>query len=391
MSHEGEQAILVRDSLGLVPEPVMLHGDSLQLLQLIDGRNSVQDIQLIIMRNSGNVFVAMEAIQNYINELDAIFLLDSPRYQEHKQKLIHEYSSADIREAHLAGKAYSEDGEELRSYLESVVAEGADQMETIALQNIRALIAPHIDLELGRRLYGMAYHAIRQVSPRRVVLLGTGHSLRGAFFSITSKNFVTPLGTVTTDKAAIERLRDTGGELLCPHDLDHRHEHSLEFQLIFLQYLFGEEFTLVPLLCGSFQLLLNTVSRPADIPEIARFLQSVRELIQEDSTTLLVAGVDLSHIGLKFGHGQPASDLIEQAKVHDQRLLAALSRGDVQEFWEESLRVEDRYHVCGLSALACLLELTGPAQGHILGYDFWQEEPTQSAVSFAAAVITNEE
>ena len=101
-----------------------------------------------------------------------------------------------------------------------------------------------------------------------------------------------------------------------------------------------------------------------------------------------MAGVDLSHIGYKFGHGQPASVLIEQAKAHDQRLLEALSKGDVQGFWEESRRVEDRYHVCGLSALACLLELTEPAEGHILGYDFWQEEPTQSAVSFAAAVIS---
>ena len=387
-SHKGEQAVLVRDSLGLVPEPVMLHGDSLQMLQLIDGRNSIQDIQLIIMRNSGNVFVAKEAIRNYLHELDDIFLLESSRYQEHKRKLIDEYASSKIREAHLAGKVYPEDGEELSSYLETMVTEGGELADTAELQDIRALIAPHIDLELGRRLYGMAYHSVRKISPRRVVLLGTGHTLRGAFFSITSKDFVTPLGTVTTDKAAVASLRDSCGELLCPHDLDHRHEHSLEFQLIFLQYLFGEEFTLVPLLCGSFHWLLNSVSRPADIPEMAQFLQSVRELIQEDSSTLLVAGVDLSHIGLKFGHGQPASDLIEQAKVHDQRLLAAMCRGEVQEFWEESRRVEDRYHVCGLSALACLLELAEPAQGRVLGYDFWQEEETQSAVSFAAAVLT---
>ena len=123
-SYEGEQAVLVRDSLGLVPEPVMIHGDSLQMLQLIDGSNSVQDIQLIVMRNSGNVFVGMDVIQNFILELDAIFLLDSPRYQEHKQKLIDEYGRADKREAHLAGKVYPQDAEELRAYLEAVLAEG---------------------------------------------------------------------------------------------------------------------------------------------------------------------------------------------------------------------------------------------------------------------------
>ncbi len=387
-SYEGEQAVLVRDSLGLVPEPVMIHGASLQMLQLIDGSNSVQDMQLIVMRNSGNVFVGMDVIQNFIHELDAIFLLESPRYKEQKQKLITEYGRADKREAHLAGKAYPQDAEELRAYLEAVLAEGEASMESAGQKDVCAVIAPHIDLELGRRLYGMAYHSVRTASPRRVILMGTGHSLSGAFFSLTGKDFVTPLGTQKTDKQAVEHLREIGGELICPHDLDHRYEHSLEFQLIFLQYLFGEEFTLVPLLCGSFHWVLNSLSRPADSPEIARFLQALREMIQDDPSTLLVAGVDLSHIGYKFGHGQPASSLLDQAKRHDQRLLEALCKGDVQGFWEESRREEDRYHVCGLSALACVLELTEPAEGHILGYDFWQEEPTQSAVSFAAAVIT---
>ena len=152
-------------------------------------------------------------------------------------------------------------------------------MESAGRQDVCALVAPHIDLELGRRLYGMAYHSVQKASPRKVVLMGTGHTLSGAFFSLTGKDFVTPLGTQRTDKRAVEHLREIGGELISPHDLDHRHEHSLEFQLIFLQYLFGEEFTLVPLLCGSFHWLLNSLSRPSDSPDIARFLQALREMI----------------------------------------------------------------------------------------------------------------
>jgi hypothetical protein len=43
--------------------------------------------------------------------------------------------------------------------------------------------------------------------------------------------------------------------------------------------------------------------------------------------------------------------------------------------------------VCGFSTLAILLELLAERKGYILGYDFWKEEPTQSAVSFAAVAF----
>ena len=72
------------------------------------------------------------------------------------------------------------------------------------------------------------------------------------------------------------------------------------------------------------------------------------------------------------------------AREHDQALLEALCRNDVGAFWAESRRVEDRFHVCGFSALACLLEILPPCHGTILHYDIWHEEATRSAVSFAA-------
>lgn len=385
--HEGERAVLVRDSLGLIPEPILLQGEGLIMLQLINGRNSIRDIQMILMRHSGNIFVGTEVIEKYLHELDSVFLLDSVRYQEHKQRLIDEYARSDVRAAHLAGRAYPEDAAELRAYLGAVMQEGRQEWEAYAFKNIRAVIAPHIDLELGRRLYSLAYNAVRAQPPSRVVLMGTGHSLRDAVFSLTDKDFMTPLGTVPTDIRAVERLRDAGRDLICPHDLEHRNEHSLEFQVLFLQFLFGDKFTLVPLLCGSLHPFLTSAARPYEIPGLAHFLQTIRGLLEEDPSTLVVAGVDFSHIGLKFGHGQPAASLLESAQAHDRRLLESLHKGDVLSLWSEARRVEDRYHVCGLSTLACLLELLEPSQGHLLGYDLWREEPTQSAVSFASLVM----
>jgi hypothetical protein len=99
---------------------------------------------------------------------------------------------------------------------------------------------------------------------------------------------------------------------------------------------------------------------------------------------LIVAGVDFSHIGPKFGHDQPATHLQGQAETHDKKLLKALSNGQADAFWEESIAVEDRFNVCGFSALACLLEVLPSSEGHVLNYEVRHEQPTRSAVSFAA-------
>src|SRR4030042_836439 len=108
--------------------------------------------------------------------------------------------------------------------------------------------------------------------PRRSLRLGTGHSLGASFFSMTAKDFETPLGRVRTDKSEVRRLISASGPLAAPDDFSHRSEHSLEFQLIFLQRLFGSDFTLLPILCGSFQDELPRRRRAADIPGVEAVL-----------------------------------------------------------------------------------------------------------------------
>lgn len=121
-----------------------------------------------------------------------------------------------------------------------------------------------------------------------------------------------------------------------------------------------------------------------------RFLEVLSEILSEgNKETLLVAGVDFSHIGPKFGHDKPAAYLKHESGKHDQDLLAAISEGKVEAFWEESIRVKDQFNVCGFSAIACLMEVLPTSKGQILNYQLWHEEPTRSAVSFAAVVFTS--
>ncbi|MBN1625585.1 MAG: AmmeMemoRadiSam system protein B, partial [Deltaproteobacteria bacterium] len=172
---------------------------------------------------------------------------------------------------------------------------------------------------------------------------------------------------------------------------DHRSEHSIEFQTLFLGHILKKDsFAIVPILCGSLHASLPEYSRGAYLAKAGPFLKELGEIVNEpEKNTLLMAGVDFSHIGPKFGHEMPAEYLENQSEGHDRRLLKYLSVLDADCFWEESIKVNDRFNVCGFSALACLLEVIPLCRGEVLDYQVWHEEATRSAVGFAGVVFTS--
>ncbi len=387
-SSAGKRALVIRDHLGLIPEPVIVQGDGLLLLSLIDGRRSVRDIQVILIRLRGGMMVTLDSVKKLLAELDEAFLLEGQRYLLARQRLDADYRSLGIRAAAFAGRSYPGRAGDLALYLGSILNRDEAPAGMDDPRPVLGLVSPHIDLEVGAKTYAKAYSAVRRLSPRTVILLGTGHGLGEAHYSITEKDFETPLGLVRTEKALVRKLKKAGGSAVADSDLAHRQEHSLEFQLIFLQHLFGSGFTLIPVLCGSFAGALDRVGRPSGLDGAAGVLTLLKSARDEKGPDcLVVAGVDFSHIGPKFGHDRNASLLMPEARDHDRRLIEALGRGDVDAFWAESRRVADRFNVCGFSALASLLEILPGAEGRLLDYDFWKEEPTQSAVSFAALVF----
>jgi len=388
-TYQGQPGYIVRDLLGLIEKPLLLQGEALNLLSLADGKRTVRDVQLLLVRGRGGVFVSTADIERQFAELDRIFLLDSKRFRDRKRQLADAYARLKIREAAHAGRSYPQTKKELERYLDSILELGGEGSEEKGAGAVCALAAPHIDFSIGGRLYGQAYCAVRQLRPQKIIVLGTGHGLDVGYFSLTEKDFETPLGRAKTDRASVERLRQAGGRAVAGHDLAHRQEHSIEFQVIFLQRLFGDDCCLLPILCGSFTEKLARVSRASEIPGVGGFLRTLSEIVDETGDRgLIVAGIDFSHIGPKFGHRQRAASMLGQAKQHDQALIEACLNGDAPAFWAASKLVKDEYNVCGFSSLACLLELLPPSRGVLLGYDFWEEKATESAVSFAAMKFT---
>jgi hypothetical protein len=211
-------------------------------------------------------------------------------------------------------------------------------------------------------------------------------------FAVSDKDFETPLGVAECDRASVGKLRAAGGAVMAKNDFAHRAEHSIEFQVLFLQHILPKgSFKIVPILCGNLQMTLSEYSRRAYREKAGAFLEVLKDILKhQGEETLLVAGVDLSHIGPKFGHEMPAQYLKGQSEDHDRALLKALTALDADSFWEDSGKVKDRYNVCGFAALACLLEVLPPCKGHLLGYEMWHEEATRSAVSYASVAFSEQ-
>jgi len=83
--------------------------------------------------------------------------------------------------------------------------------------------------------------------PDTVVLLGPNHTGYGSGLSIMREGtWQTPLGSVEIDTALADAiLHET--KYLDVDELAHRYEHSLEVQLPFLQFLYGNTFKIVPI------------------------------------------------------------------------------------------------------------------------------------------------
>lgn len=389
VTYQGRRALVVKDPLGLMKDPLLLAGDGLLTLGLIDGRRSALDIRSELVRLRGGRSIGLESITGLVAEFRSAFVLDSELFREEKDRMMSAYAALKVRPACLAGKSYPADAQELGRALDEILDMAGNEASGLPAEEITGLAAPHIDLEVGRRVYAKTYAPVRGLRPKAVILLGTGHSLTDAPLGLTAKDFETPLGLVKTDKALMKKLRELGGAAVEPFDFSHKQEHSLEFELLFLQRMFGSGFRLVPVLCGSLSRELHRVRRAGELPGVGRVLEALAEWrTRLGPDVLVVAGVDLSHVGPKFGHNLQASDLLPEAERHDRALLDALGRMDAVAFWEEAARVDDRFNVCGFSSMAFLLEILPRGRGWLLDYDIWREESTRSAVSFAGLAFT---
>ncbi len=384
---EGRRMIVFQDPYDLSDQRIAVAAGTLPLLQMLDGRHELRDIQRELTNLSGGQIVCLSDIESFLDSLDRAFILNSESFHREMDSLCTAFSRQESRQCVHAGKAYDLDPERLARFIE--VSEGELPPSELRLPEVHAIVAPHIDIRVARHTYVNAYRHLRGRHYDLVVILGINHNLQDGLFCVSSKSYRTPFGEIRTDRDFVEALKGRAlPGTFATNDFGHKIEHSVEFQTVFLHhYLKGA--AIVPILCGGIHEYLLADQSPFEDDRFMGLVASIRELISERGKVLFVAGVDLSHVGLKFGDGIPADSILERAQANDRLILDALLAGDGRTIYGNAAGTKDQYKVCGFPAIVLLAELMSGKRGILLDYQTYREAATSSAVTYASAIFTD--
>ncbi len=377
--------VCLRDPHHYATTPLLVPYPAYFILTLLDGRRSGADVQRAFTRQYGTSLDGGE-LHELLTTLDTHHFLQSGGFDAHRRAVDGEFRSATMRRPAHAGTSYPDDAAALRTHLDAFFEEIHPAAPGAPLAG---LVAPHIDLRVGGRAYGHAYATLASAAPAvRYVVLGTSHAGGTARVVATRKDFATPLGTVTTDRAFLDRLSARTPRDLYADETLHRTEHAVEFQVVMLQHVLGgvRPFTIVPLLVTSFSDLIAAGTPPTADADVAAFVAALRATLAEDDVpTVLVAGVDFAHVGAKFGDRDGLTpDLLAATAAKDRALLAALEAGDPSGFFAALAADGDRTRICGAAPLLVFLELLRGTPGRLLCHETTRDDGTRSAVSYAS-------
>ncbi len=243
------------------------------------------------------------------------------------------------RPAYVADRFYPGDPVELRSMVETFIAEAP---VATSPDMVSGMVVPHAGFIFSGATAGFGYKRIQGGAPTRIVLLGASHRYRFDGLALFDGDaFDCPLGRLTVDRVFADALGDLfGNEGPRPHE----YEHTLETQLPFLLCAVGNR-PIVPVLFGSHA-----------SEEHVTFGKRLADMLAPED--LVIASTDLSHF------------LSEQeANAIDRRTIEAVVAGDANALIG-GLR-EDTCSMCGgaavVAAMACA-SARGATNRHVLDY-----------------------
>jgi AmmeMemoRadiSam system protein B len=205
------------------------------------------------------------------------------------------------------------------------------------------------------------------------------------------KDFETPFGVARTDGAALDMLAANLPFGFFDDEWAHRSEHSIEFQVVWLQHIFGGKLKarIAPLLAGSFHEFSQTGASPFSDSQVAGFTQALRKLVEtRRGKVCIIAGVDFAHLGGRFGDEEAMDEARRMRLEHDDRaMLDAILSCDAESFHRHIVAEKDARRVCGYPAIYTLLTALRPAAAQFLDYGQSHEPETNSVVSFGSVAF----
>lgn len=379
--------LLFTDAMFLLP-PILASG-----LPFFDGEHSLLDLKTHFVRLTGQI-LPPGILEGMVAALRDVGFLLTEEFEVIRADAMEGFRAALVRDAAHAGAAYPEDETELRALLDVRLSRGSSLILPSGFDDgpfdadIIGVAAPHVSPEGGWASYASAYSGLGPKHARRtVIILGTSHYGEPERFGLTRKPFMTPYGEVPVATEIVEELVRDGGEAVSLEDYCHAIEHSIEFQCVMLRHRLGPALRIVPILCGSFWQSLRDGVPPESHPNVARFVDALRGLqARRGSELLWILGIDLAHVGSRYGDSTPAraemGGLLE-VRARDLDRLERACVGDTGGLLDRVLPRHDDLRWCGFSPLYTFLQVVPGARGEVWRYEQWNIDP-ESVVSFAA-------
>jgi MEMO1 family protein len=393
-----QPGVLIRDPFRFSEATLIVPPLLARCLMCFDGEQTEHDLRAELTRLTGQTAVS-RAAQHLISSLRDAGFLDDDVFEEMRDRRQRTFVDAATRDPAHAGSGYPADARELTDKLTGYLAttdgakparaRPAGKRAATARGELAAVAAPHVSPEGGIPCYSAAYRALpADLGDRTFVILGTSHYGEPDRFGLTRKPFTTPFGAARTDGHLVDELARRGDGAVHVEDYCHAVEHSVEFQVVFLQHLFGADVRIVPVLCGPFLAGPAAGHPPESDEHVARFLDTLGDVAAREGRRLFfVLGVDMAHVGRRYGDGVRAradeGALIEVA-ARDRTRIDRLSAADAPGFWDlVHEHGEDDLKWCGSSPLYTFLRSVPGVRGELLRYQQWNIDDA-SVVSFGA-------
>ena len=385
-----QQYILLWDPTGLTSEKLIVPLSYFYLLQYFDGEHSLDQIGAEYLKKFGEFFMP-DRLEKLVVDLEAKLFLEGERVETARRTAIKAYREAPLRVAAFSGKGYEADPDALQRQLEGHFASkegpGFKPSENKG-KKIKGLIVPHYDMQQAGPVYAWDYKELKEAdAPNLYVILGTCHAGLRNGVALTDKDFQTPLGVVPMDRELVNRFRKKGGEVFFEEDYSHRNEHSLEFQLPFLQHVAAaRSLTMLPVLCA-FPASSWTDPELTGLAEnIETFARAMSQAIAESGKEVcFIVGAELAHIGLRYGDNKPPTYYsFHQCMQADLEMLKYVENVDAEGFARFVQKEGDARRISGFSPIYTLLRLIQAGKGEVLRYDRGVTDQFNSTVTYAS-------
>jgi AmmeMemoRadiSam system protein B len=287
-----------------------------------------------------------------------------------------------MRKPSVAGQFYASSISDLKEQIEQCFYHtlGPGKIPKINKKpprNIKGLVVPHAGYPYSGPIAAHSYYKLAKDGfPETFIIIGPNHSGMGQMVALTTEDFKMPFGEVSVDQELAEELYAG----VIKNDLNaHKHEHSIEVQLPFLQYL-TKKFKFVPI-----ALAMQDFKTSNDVGKAISL--AIRKTGRD---VVVIASSDFTHCGFMYGqippHGMTAGNW---AAKQDKKAISAILELDIKGLLK-TVRQFD-ITMCGYGPIMAMLTAAieqNATKGSLLKYaSSYDIHPAESAVGYGAIVI----